>query len=370
MVEDNEGFLYPQVDGSCVECGLCEKICPVLNKADTNEIPKESYILQINDKEILKTSTSGGSLTPIAKEILKEKGVVYGCAFDENVDAVHIGVEKETDLWKFRGSKYVQSYLGDTFSKIKEDLKSKKVLFIGTPCQVEGLIAFLQKPYDNLFTVDFVCRGVPSPMIWRKQREYLKGKFKSEINYACFREKTYGYNSGAIVIGFENGKKSVENTLTDYHEKSFFQGLIARPICFECPYKTAKRKSDLTVFDGWSYSALTGKADNNLGHTIAVVQSEKGKKMLEKVSNQFEIIPIDTQKALETDGKMMTACPPKHPRRDEYFEKINSGMSIDKVVAQIIPVKLSRRIFGKTKKFLYKTGVLSVLKKIKKQLRK
>lgn len=365
MVEDNEGFLYPHVDSkTCIECGLCEKVCPVFKEKPQEEMPKEGWILQNKDEKVLEKSTSGGALTLVAQEILKDKGFVYGCAFDEKFDAVHVRITDSSDLWKLRGSKYVQSFLDDSFGKIKADLKAdRKVLFIGTPCQVEGLISFLRKPYENLFTVDFVCRGVPSPMIWRKHREYLSDKYKSKINYASFREKTYGYNSGSIVVGFENGKKSIENTLTDYMEKSFFDGLISRPICYECPFKTLKRKSDLTVFDGWHYGELTGKADDNKGHTIALVQSDRGKEMIEKISPYTELINIDTEKALKLDGRIMTQCAPAHPKRQEYFEKINQGQPINKVVADINPVKTSRRIFGKMKRVLHKTGLLKLIKK-------
>ena len=140
-----------------------------------------------------------------------------------------------------------KSDMGTTFTEVKQQLDNGKfVMFTGTPCQVEGLQNYLRKPYDNLFTIDFVCRAVPSPLVWEKYREFMEKKFGSEITYANFREKTYGYHSANLTLRFANGKKSIENTNTDYMLKSFFKGICSRPSCYDCKFREPGRVSDLT----------------------------------------------------------------------------------------------------------------------------
>lgn len=370
MVTDNEGFKYPVVnDELCNNCGLCEKVCPVINHSiDSFEQPMKSLIVRHRDEEIVRTSSSGGSVTAFAQEIINQGGVVFGCAFDDNFDVVHRLAETTAQLSAFKGSKYVQSDLGDTYKNVKAQLENgRKVLFVGTPCQVAGLVSYLKKPFENLFTIDFVCHGVPSPLVWEKYREAMCKKYKSEIVYANFREKTYGYHSASLTLRYANGKKSSENTKTDYLMKSFFDDICSRPSCYDCKFKTAKRHADLTVFDCWNISRYEpALSDDDKGLTAVFVQSEKGRQLFEKVKDSFICYNADTQLLLKTDGYMAVKSVSAHPKRSEYFQMLNNDVSLDKVVATLIPVKLSRKIFGKAKGFLYKTGLLKLIKKLKK----
>lgn len=369
MATDKEGFKYPAVNADlCINCNLCQKVCPVINSNISSDArPLQSLIVRNKDTEIVRNSTSGGAVTAFTKEIVKAKGIVFGCVFDENFDIVHTSAETLQELSAFKGSKYVESQLGDTYKKIKLQLESgRKVLFVGTPCQVEGLISYLKKPFENLYTIDFVCRGVPSPLIWEKYRLAMTKKYKSEIVYAKFREKTYGYHSANLTLKYANGKKSAENTKTDYLLKSFFDDICSRPSCYDCKFKTAKRSSDLTVFDCWNISRyVPNVADDDKGLTAVFVQSEKGKKLLEKVKDSFICYPADTELLLKTDGYMAVKSVSPHPKRSAYFEMVNNGVSLDKVVATLIPIKLSRKIFSRMKGFLYKTNMLKLIKKFK-----
>lgn len=370
MVTDNEGFKYPLVNTDfCIDCGLCEKVCPVINhNIKASERPTDSLIVRHKDPEIVRTSSSGGSVSAFANEIIKDNGIVFGCAFDDNFDVIHTSAETSDELSAFKGSKYVQSDLGDTYKNVKEQLDNdRKVLFIGTPCQVDGLVSYLRKPYDNLFTIDFVCHGVPSPLVWEKYREVMTKKHKSDITYANFREKTYGYHSANLALKYANGKKSAENTKTDYLMKSFFDDICSRPSCYDCKFKTAKRSSDITVFDCWNISRYVPQlTDDDKGLTAVFVQSEKGQRLLEKTKNNFVCYNADTELLLKTDGYMAIKSVTPHPKRKEYFERLSNGESLDKVVNTLIPVKFSRKIFGKAKGFLYKTGMLKLIKKLKK----
>lgn len=177
LEQDNEGFLYPRVNKDlCVDCGLCEKTCPVINKREQT-LPLNVWAAQNNDDEIRKESSSGGVASLLAEKIIDDGGVVFGVSFNEKWEAVHTYAETKEQLTMFRGSKYVQSRIGDSFFQVKELLKTdRRVLFVGTPCQVSGLKLFLRKDYPNLITVDFICHGVPSPGIfkWYLQEELNK----------------------------------------------------------------------------------------------------------------------------------------------------------------------------------------------------
>lgn len=368
MTDDNEGFKYPLVDfNKCVDCHLCEKVCPIINRTESKEKPREAYIVRNKDAEIVKNSTSGGAVTAFCEEILNKNGIIFGGAFDKDFEVKHMSAEKAEELKKFRSSKYVQSDLTDTFKRIKKNLEDGRyVMFTGTPCQVEGLLKYLQKPYDKLFTVDFVCRAVPSPLVWRKYRELKTKKYKSEITYANFREKTYGYHSANLTLRFANGKKSIENTKTDYMLKSFFDGICSRPSCYECSFRKVDRVSDLTVFDCWNISRYVPElADDDKGYTAVIVQSEKGRQMLKDVAEKLIMHKADVDALINNDGFMAVTNPRKHPKKDEYFEMLSQGAELDKVVQTFVPIKRSRQLIGKTRGILYKLGLLNLIKKLK-----
>jgi coenzyme F420-reducing hydrogenase beta subunit len=167
MQEDIEGFLYPEVDAErCCDCGLCNNACPVINRGETRK-PLYVYAAKSRDEEIRRQSSSGGIFTLLAERVLDENGIVFGAHFDKNWEVTHSYVETKEGLGLFRGSKYVQSRIGESYLQAQQFLeKGDKVLFSGTPCQISGLKLFLGKKYDNLLTVDFVCHGVPSPKVW------------------------------------------------------------------------------------------------------------------------------------------------------------------------------------------------------------
>jgi coenzyme F420-reducing hydrogenase beta subunit len=180
MREDREGFLYPEVDSErCCNCGLCSEVCPVINRREAGK-PLYVYAAKSRDEEIRRQSSSGGIFTLLAEKILDENGVVFGARFNENWEVIHDYVETKDELVFFRGSKYVQSRIGESYLQAQQFLeKGRKVLFSGTPCQISGLKFFLGKEYDNLLTVDIVCHGVPSPLVWRM---YLNQLIDSQSN--------------------------------------------------------------------------------------------------------------------------------------------------------------------------------------------
>ena len=220
--------------------------------------------------------------------------------------------------------------------------------------------------FDSNFYAKHTCRAVPSPLVWEKYREFMEKKFGSEITYANFREKTYGYHSANLTLRFANGKKSIENTNTDYMLKSFFKGICSRPSCYDCKFREPGRVSDLTVFDCWNITRyVNGLADDDKGYTAVIIQSTKGAKLFEKAKHNLIVYPADPKLLLENDGHMAMENPKYHKNRKEYFEMLNNGYNIEQVVKKYIPIKISRKIFGKFRGFFYKTGILRFLKKLK-----
>lgn len=371
MQSDEEGFLYPRInEEKCIDCKLCEKICPKINRKFKNKTILNSYSVRSKDKKILNTSTSGGFFTPIAKYILKNKGYVYGAGYGKKLEVIHKEVRKEEELEELRGSKYVQSNLNNTFKHIREHLQiGNLVLFTGTPCQVEGLKNFLGKEYDNLYTIDLVCHGVPSPKLWGKYVEYQEKRNNSKIKEAYFRNKTYGYHGGTMKLKFENGKTYYGSARTDYMLKAFFKEISSRPSCYECSWKGRNRASDYTIYDCWSYSKLTSKKDDNLGHTNLFVNTKKAKELLEKISEEIEIQAVDENLAIEYDGIMVenSAVPNKY--RNEFYKYLNDN-GLEKTIQKYIPVTFKDKALENSKLILYKLGIYNSLKKIKNKLKK
>lgn len=190
MMEDEEGFFYPHVNKvKCIECGLCEKVCPVINVGE-NEQKITAYAAYVNDKNVRMKSSSGGMFTLFAQKILNENGVVFGAAFDQNFMVHHIYIESEENLSKQQGSKYLQSRIENTYRETEQYLNSgRKVLFTGTACQIAGLKQFLMKEYDNLYTVDVLCHGVPSSKLWKHYLEYQEECYGSSVKQAFLGRK-------------------------------------------------------------------------------------------------------------------------------------------------------------------------------------
>lgn len=294
MKVDEEGFWYPVVDKEkCIECGLCEKRCPILNDMNIENTP-HAYACYNKDEEIRKESSSGGIFTLLASYIIDNGGIVYGAAFNQNFEVEHIEVTNKQDLSKLRGSKYVQSKLGNTYSKIKEHLNQNKlVYFSGTPCQIDGLLCFLNKRYDNLICQDIVCHGVPSPKIWK---HYLK-KFDLEKNAKIsFRDKSTGWDSYSFSIKQESNSFKELSSQNEYM-KVFLKDLCLRPSCYDCHSKSLHRNSDITLADFWGIKEVCLKMYDNKGISLVFINSDKGKELFDKISNDIKYQEVDINEA-------------------------------------------------------------------------
>lgn len=299
MSADKEGFLYPVVDFvKCIDCGLCEQVCPVLRPVK-NETEPLVYAAVNNDESVRLQSSSGGIFTLLAESVLDRGGVVFGACFDQNWNVVHDYTETKEGLAKFRGSKYVQSHVGNCFIQVKTFLDSgREVLFSGTPCQVAGLKNYLRKPYSNLFTVDLVCHGVPSPEVWRR---YLQEavcrvygiKKKNVINLdeyisdISFRAKDKGWKKYNIKIIFRNGKVEMMPFFENSYMNVFLSDLSLRPSCYACPTKLHHVQSDITLADFWGVNEIKPDIDDDKGCGLILINCEEKLDFLYKMNCQL-----------------------------------------------------------------------------------
>lgn len=286
MQEDEEGFLYPFVNTTtCIDCGLCEKVCPVLNQSYKRK-PIECYAAKNPDEKVRSKSSSGGVFLPIATAIINEGGVVFGARYNDQWEVVHSYAESIDDLNVFHGSKYVQSVIGTTFIQVEQFLKKeRKVLFSGTPCQIAGLKKFLCKEYDNLITVDVVCHGVPSPMVWR---DYVFQLPMEGVVDICMKDKSTGWREYSFSLVKKNGRKSFsQRSCENKYLMAFSRNLTLRPSCFACPAKAGRSGSDITLADYWGIEKILPAMDDNKGTSFVCANTRKGDKLLRSLELQF-----------------------------------------------------------------------------------
>lgn len=330
MTADENGFLYPAIDTEgCVDCGLCEKSCPVINPLEMPENEPLAYAAYIKDEAVRKESSSGGVFTELAKVVLAEKGAVFGAAYNHQFEVVHICVENEEGLKHLRGAKYAQSDLQGIFSEVKRRLDcGQKVLFSGTPCQVGGLKAFLRKDYGNLWTVDFVCHSVPSPMAWQEYVKYRAqtdndGTLPASIN---LRAKHTGWSryQYSNLFQYESGASHTAKSGESLYMKLFVGGYINRESCANCQFKGYSRVSDLTIGDFWGIWDIAPEMDDNKGTSVVLVQSLRGAELFELIADRLITKPLSTEEASRQNGAMLRASQP-NPRRADALSAIRSG---------------------------------------------
>lgn len=288
MTSDEEGFLYPQVDErKCVDCGLCETVCPVINRYEP-QMPIESIAAFNQDEKIRLSSSSGGVFSLLAENTINAGGVVFGAKFNENWAVEHGHAETVEELADFRGSKYVQSYIGDCYNQAKDFLDAgRKVLFSGTPCQIAGLKRFLRKGYPNLLAVDIICHGVPSPLVWGKYLNDIKARL-GEIEYITFRGKLRGWKNYCFCAlkkvvdddALSTGEDPEWGVYSPYrsndYSKAFLQNYSLRPSCYSCPAKSGKSHSDITIADFWGIQHIHPDFDDDKGCNLVLINSAKG----------------------------------------------------------------------------------------------
>lgn len=272
-------------------------------------------------------SSSGGIFYLLAKQIILENGVVFGARFNENWEVEHGYCENLEEIHFFMQSKYVQSTVGDTYVQVKQFLlDGRKVLYSGTPCQISGLNAFLNDiNRDNLFTVDFICHGVPSRKVWRRFLSEISQD--KEIVGVNFRDKTEGWLKFSLKIDFSDGTSYRKNLKNDSFIKGFLYDLYLRPSCYECRFRGIERNSDITLADFWGVQDYVPNMFDDKGTSIVLVHSVAGRKLLDDILIKMEIYEIEKDIVISRNSAAVKSCD-KNPNRKKFFSEIKKGKTV------------------------------------------
>ena len=320
---DKKGFIYPNIDKRrCIKCGKCENVCPVLYTTSSfNHL--QVYAAKNSDEDKRLKSSSGGIFSLIAEKVIADGGVVFGTKWNEEFEAIVDWTDSIEGIAAFRGSKYLQSVVGDNYKKAEEFLKrGKSVLFSGTPCQIKGLKTYLGKEYENLLTVEVICHGAPSPLVWKKylnsivhlhsgagrDRVISSLKLPSVINGVSFRDKTNGWKKFSFRIDYSSADESAEqNSVFEPTKSSFIEpfdqndymrvflsNLSLRPSCFNCKAKAGNSGADITIGDLWGVDKHNSELDDDKGTSLVITHNnnacvffERIDISLEKVSDEY-----------------------------------------------------------------------------------
>ena len=325
MIENEEGFLYPQINKEkCINCGLCSKVCPQLK--DIEKVEKffhKVYAVYNKDINVQSNSSSGGVFTELAMYVLKNNGIVYGAAYDNKFKVNHIGIVKKEDIGKLRKSKYIQSNISNSYNDVEKNLKENRlVLFSGTPCQINGLKKYLVKDYENLITCDVVCHGVPSQKAFKQYLKNFEKKLNEEIIDYDFRSKGIkGYEKlGKIVT--KTGKVKYLKIGLDCYYNNFLEGNIFRESCYKCHYSNMNRVGDITIGDYIGVLEMQPNAYSCAGTSICIINSNKGMTVFNEVKDKFNIFETTEEKVKKYNSNLNQ--PKKRPVcRDYVYKNIN-----------------------------------------------
>lgn len=328
------GFRYPQIDKeACVNCGLCEKVCPI-DKTLEASVKQKAYAAVHKDVEVLAKSTSGGAFTAIADVIFSQGGIVYGVAMLDDMKVKHIRTSSKDEFVKLRSSKYLESDIGTTYQMVEQDLKQgKKVLYSGTPCQIDGLKNFLGKDYENLYTADIVCHGVGSQAYFDKYMDFARERY-GKIKALRFRSKEYaGWSCGGVVVVDSSDclKKIPYRDFDNYYYSYFLSGDIYRKSCYTCKYANTKRVGDFSLGDYWGVEVLNLSLRTENGCSLLLVNNERSEKLLESVRD-LNKVQTTIEQAAHCNKQLNepSRLPESRQRRIEEFKSM-SGQQIQKV---------------------------------------
>lgn len=347
MDVDSEGFRYPAVDASrCTDCGACVKVCPFASPRPPRK-PTEVYAAWNKDAAVRRSSSSGGVFTLLAERVVREGGVVFGARFTPDWRVEIAPAESVEGLAAFRGSKYLQADMRESFSQVRDYLREgRKVLFCGTPCQVAGLKHFLRRETDNLLAVDFVCHGVPSPKVWEKYLDEVVAAGRRAIADVQFRDKPNGWKRFNFTLKYDDGAKAYSASSffgANHYMRAFLADMILRPSCHKCMAKPGRSHSDLTIADYWGVGNAHPQMDDDRGTSLVMVNTDKGREALDFA--QMEFCPSTYADALRGNQSIEKSVAP-HAKRKEFFAALDGADSVVDLIRKELRPSLYARLRG------------------------
>lgn len=297
---NDESFYRPQVNSDvCVNCGLCEKVCPVLSKEEKKpSFDFTSYMIKANDPMLVRKSSSGGAFSLLADIVLKEDGVVFGARYNYDKERLEHCSTDECSIDELRKSKYIESYIGDTYIKIRKNLKEgRPVLFCGTPCQNAGLVSYLKTSRTdtkNLITIEFLCHGVPSNKFFTEYKHYVEKKYGAKLTYVNFRPKNLGWREPNFQLTFSNGKRIDISYKQSYYYINFQHNTDLNRACYTCT-RISEGNADFTIGDFWGLKDYKPVINEQEGVSVVMARSEKAMDFIKKIKDcAIEEVPASS----------------------------------------------------------------------------
>lgn len=310
----------------------------------------KTFAAYSKNEKIRSSASSGGVFSHLALEIIKKNGVVFGASFDEKFNVIHTYVNNENKLCKFRGSKYVKSKTGNAYKKAKEFLDNgKPVYFSGTPCQIAGLKAYLQKDYENLFTQDIICHGAPDPNVWRKYIDFIQAEKNGTAKKVSFRDKSSGWRNYSTTIEFNDGKKYTEKACDNLYMKGFLRNLYLCKSCYNCKFKNDNFSSDITLGDFWGVENILPDFSDDKGIGLVIIRSKKGEKLFNDVRHELVYTEAESENAFKYNAALL------HPAQqnkyyEQFYSEFNNGNITDKKFKKLMKKYCDDKFIVKLKK--------------------
>lgn len=343
-----DGFCYPSIEQeSCINCGLCGKVCPVVGNFQ-KFYPQKVFLSWANDTKIRLNSSSGGVFSSIAENVLRRKGVVCGATYDEQMNVRHTIIDTLEDLPKLQGSKYVQSIIGEVFPRIKQILQENRIVyFVGTPCQVQGLKSFLRKEYPNLITSDLICHGVPPGELFKAQIRQLERNHNYKVKDFKFRSKDRFGQGCDIKVVTEKGKSFYYNAELLPYFNGFWKNLTLRECCYNCKYSSVERVGDITLGDYWLVKKVFPGTKTSKGCSLIFVNTEIGHRVINEISPNVFLKESTIEQAMLGQGQLKNPVP--RPKARDFFD---SCENFDQICNGLLATSLKYKIRMRLRNFI------------------
>jgi len=365
MSPDEEGFSYPVIDPNmCDNCALCKEVCGFQKEKliDTDSEPPLVFAAKIHNESVRANSSSGGAFTALSDWILKKDGVVFGVELDETLTAVTTFTETPQGRDRFRGSKYIQSELRDSFNDIQSFLLSQRsVMFSGTPCQAEALQNYCKSiDTSKLYICDIVCYGTPPQQLFKEYLSFLERQENDKVIDYYFRYKNQGWHEHTEMQVYSSGKKDYKSGKSQVF-KMFFNGNVClRPSCHNCKYTSFNRNSDITIADFWGIQRTMPDFDDDKGVSLILVNSDKGSEWLTGISDTLKLRESNTKDCIQPSLRRPTS---KSDRREQFWIDYKKK-SFDYIARKYGGLGLKGRCRAFTRSFLKRIGLLGHIRRL------